>query len=288
MVYISPDPFYGAFKEELDLWKFDFAKHRTAGLRFIEKDQRLLLALMDPSTPGACIPQWHTRIRGAWLIEIDGTCVFTITDAQDVFRCLATANALGCTLLFLHSEVTPDISNTSLLIMSKSNFSQFTHDQLNNRVDLLEDGLRVLRTHKYDIVESGDVRQYVTCIMQLTHGKLLQQDDWSNWQESEYLQLDQYNAQGMFGNPIAVDKEDAVFFLMWTYGVKALNGRKKACCVCDGSSRSGSVKVLDKTYANCIDQASSRLFYAVSAGENLLVFGADVSNAFAEAPPPKQ
>jgi hypothetical protein len=33
---------------------------------------------------------------------------------------------------------------------------------------------------------------------------------------------------------------------------------------------------------------SSWLFYAVSAAENLLIFGADVSNAFAEAPPPKQ
>lgn len=30
------------------------------------------------------------------------------------------------------------------------------------------------------------------------------------------------------------------------------------------------------------------MFYAVAAAENLLVFGADVSNAFAEAPPPKQ
>jgi len=33
---------------------------------------------------------------------------------------------------------------------------------------------------------------------------------------------------------------------------------------------------------------SSRLFYVVSLAENLLIYGADVSNAFAEAPPPKQ
>jgi len=43
-----------------------------------------------------------------------------------------------------------------------------------------------------------------------------------------------------------------------------------------------------ETYANCVNQTSSRLFYAVAAAENLLIFGADVSNAFAEAPPPKQ
>ena len=62
---------------------------------------------------------------------------------------------------------------------------------------------------------------------------------------------------------------------------------KLAVC-CDSSTRSGKVLVLAKTYANCVKQTSSRLFYAVAAAENLLVFGADVPNAFAEAPPPKQ
>jgi hypothetical protein len=37
-----------------------------------------------------------------------------------------------------------------------------------------------------------------------------------------------------------------------------------------------------------VDQTGARIFYSVSAAENLLIFGADVSNAFAEAPPPKQ
>jgi hypothetical protein len=149
--------------------------------------------------------------------------------------------------------------------MSKSDFSQLTHDQLNNRVELLEDGLRVLRTRMYDIVESGEVRQYITRVMRLTQGKLLQQNDWSDWQASEFLQLDQYDAQGMFGDPVKVDKADTMFFLVWTYSIKTLDRRKKARCVCDGSSRSGTVKVLDETYANCVDQTSSRLFYAISA-----------------------
>ena len=45
---------------------------------------------------------------------------------------------------------------------------------------------------------------------------------------------------------------------------------------------------MDYTYANCVDHTSSRLFYAVAAAEDLLIYGADVSNAFGEAPPPKQ
>jgi hypothetical protein len=37
-----------------------------------------------------------------------------------------------------------------------------------------------------------------------------------------------------------------------------------------------------------MDQTSVQLFYAVAAAKNMLIFGADVSNAFAKAPPPKQ
>jgi hypothetical protein len=37
-----------------------------------------------------------------------------------------------------------------------------------------------------------------------------------------------------------------------------------------------------------VDQTSARIFFAVTVAENLIIFGADISNAFAEAPPPKQ
>jgi hypothetical protein len=124
--------------------------------------------------------------------------------------------------------------------------------------------------------------------MKLTQGKLIKQQDWDEWNKSEFLQLDQYEAQGMFGKPTAAANNEAIFYLVWTYTIKTADKLKKARCVCDGSTRSNQVKVLDKTYANCVVQTSAHLFYAVGAAENLLIFGADVSNAFAEAPPPKQ
>jgi hypothetical protein len=46
--------------------------------------------------------------------------------------------------------------------------------------------------------------------MKLTHGKLIKQPDWDEWLASEYLQLDQYDAQGMFGDPTEVDSDAAV------------------------------------------------------------------------------
>ena len=92
----------------------------------------------------------------------------------------------------------------------------------------------------------------------------------------------------MFGTPIQATPDSAVFHLVWTYNIKVADGRKKARCVCDGSTRSGHVQILDETYANNVDQTCARLFYAIAAGENMLIFGADVSNPFTEAPPPKQ
>jgi hypothetical protein len=102
------------------------------------------------------------------------------------------------------------------------------------------------------------------------------------------MQLDQYDAQGMFGNPTAVDSDAAVFCMVWTYAIKALDGRYKARCTCDGPPHSGQARILNETYANCVDQTGAQIFYSISAAENLLIYGADVSNAFAEAPPPKQ
>ena len=45
---------------------------------------------------------------------------------------------------------------------------------------------------------------------------------------------------------------------------------------------------MDHTYANSLDQTGSCLFYALTAAENMMCFGANVSNAFGDAPPPKQ
>jgi len=170
MVYVSPDPLHSAFKEDLDLRKFDLSHHQTAGLCFFEKDGRLFLSSMAPSTPGARIPRWRNRLRGAWLITINGTSVSSISDAQGFFQQLSATGAPSCTLLFSHPEITPTISNEGLPILSLSDFSQFTHDQLNNRLDLLEEGLRLQKTRSCEIIASGEVLNYTTRVMKLTRG----------------------------------------------------------------------------------------------------------------------
>ena len=91
----------------------------------------------------------------------------------------------------------------------------------------------------------------------------------------------------MFCDPVPVTDKGAVFNSVWTYNTKELDKQKKARCTCDGSTRAGQVRVLDRTYANCVDQTISRIFYALTAAEKIVVYGANVSNAFGETPPPK-
>jgi hypothetical protein len=80
MIYMSPDPYFDAFEHPMDLRKVDLTKHATAGLNLYETDGRIYLALMSPGTTAAKIPDWRTRIRGAWLIKIGELVIFSRTE----------------------------------------------------------------------------------------------------------------------------------------------------------------------------------------------------------------
>ena len=87
-----------------------------------------------------------------------------------------------------------------------------------------------------------DVWNTTTGVMKLTHDKLRKQDDWNDWKESEYLQLDQDEKQYMFGAPVKLDTVDNVFDLIWTNVEKSFFKQKKARCTCDGSTRHGKLR----------------------------------------------
>ena len=122
---------------------------------------------------------------------------------------------------------------------------------------------RVVRIDRDDDDEN-DVYNMTTRVNKLTRRKLHTTDAWSEWQQSEWLQLDRYDEQHMFGDPVPNPGREKVFNLVWTYVEKVLDGRKKARCTLDGSARNGNVRVLDHTYANCVDQTGARIFYAAS------------------------
>jgi hypothetical protein len=217
-IYMSPDPYYNSFTEVLNLRKFDPMKHRTAGISFIEKDGRVLLATMSPNTPGSSrIPRWRTNLRGAWLTSVNNKPVHSITDVQDAIQASINNNNKECSLLFAHPEgiFQRDISHDGLPIMSTNDFDQLCLDQLNNRKDIPLQ--HPAQKRQYNIEDSGNVLNYTARAMKLTRGRLQKQDDWAEWKQSEYLQLDQYEEQGTFGAPIDPKTDDPIFYLVSSY-----------------------------------------------------------------------
>ena len=274
-IYLSPDPYYDAFSEQLDIHRWHSNDHPTAGLRLIEEDQRVILIQSDPSTPAARIPRWRSRVKGAWLQQVGRMPIMTIQNVRDALARYKNSGAQYCELVFAHAELRDGLTSDGI--------PQVNIDQLNTRFFINE---KFIESQRVSMIASGGVYNYA--FSKLTRGKLLKQPDWEEWQQSEFLQLDQYQQQFMFGTPTLVQDRSQVFHLVWTYNIKDLDNRKKARCACDGSTRGGKVRLLDYTYANCVDHTASRMFYAISAAENLLIFGADVCNAFSEAPAPKQ
>jgi len=89
-----------------------------------------------------------------------------------------------------------------------------------------------------------------------------------------------------FGDLTIVVNKANILSLLWTYLVKA-DGTKKARCCCNGNpGRKGSI-TLAHTYVACVEQPAQRVYWGLVVLRNFIDIGADASNAFAEAPPPK-
>jgi hypothetical protein len=131
-IYLSPTPYNDAFKEIFDLQKFNVSRHQAAGLTFLHQDGQLVLASMAPSTPGAHVPCWRTRLCGAWLLSINGTPVHTLADAHQVFQDLYLTHAALCNLLFAHPEISHGLSNKGLPLLRHDHIPQLNINQLSD------------------------------------------------------------------------------------------------------------------------------------------------------------
>jgi hypothetical protein len=140
LVYMSPNPYHNAFEEVVDIRRFDFNRHCTAGLCLAQVNGWLILGGMTPSTPAAKIPCWRSRIKGAWLIKIGNSTVSSIEEAQRAFQHLGSASVSSIPLLFSHPEIRQDISRDGLPIVSSASFTQHIHNQLNHRWDFFDRG----------------------------------------------------------------------------------------------------------------------------------------------------
>jgi hypothetical protein len=132
MVYMSPDPYFDSFEQPLeDLRQFNFERYPTEGLNLVKSQDRVHQRLMLPGSPAAKTPDWHTRIRGTWLIRIGQHIVSTITEVTQILSKLIDEGSQYTVLTFTHPKICPNLTHDGIPIVLSAPFSLLTQDQLN-------------------------------------------------------------------------------------------------------------------------------------------------------------
>jgi len=62
----------------MELKHVNLSKHHLAGMELYETEGHVFLKTMLSSTATAKIPDWGSRLRGAWLIKVGNTVIPTI------------------------------------------------------------------------------------------------------------------------------------------------------------------------------------------------------------------
>ena len=254
--------------------------HPTLGLILDDRNTlgRLTLLECEKGTPSAKIKKWRSKLRYSNLIEVNGKPVKAISEVEEEISQSRKEQKSEISLTFATDEKIP--------IHIEKGVPQLYFDQLNVIAEILQE-------IKYD-AEFLDVECEPPVVnlvrkkrnnAQFTRRELKKRKDWHDWKESEKKQLDLYEIQQTFGPPVKPPPDVNILDLLWAYAIKT-DGTKKSRCVCNGSPRRKGAITLAHTFAAFLEQPGSRVFWACAAYLQLLVIGADASNAFAEAPPP--
>ena len=272
------------YDNTLDIAVANTGTHPTRGLdvTFCDKFEKVKLIACEKGTPAGKIDKWRSTLRNGFIIAFNGIPVLNIKQLR---RLIHDCEEPQFTVKFgtMDRQAMHPQKGVPQLYFDQLNHIGKHLYQMKYDPDWQSDEVYNATISKATL-RGGIVPKSKRRSEKLTRRKLQRQEDWDDWKKSEILQLDQYEKQKMFGDPCSLPQGANVLPFLWAYAVKD-DGRKKARCVCNGAPSKGTV-TLGPTYAGSLDQTGARIFWAAAAHRNLRVYGADVSNAFAEAPPP--
>jgi hypothetical protein len=266
MVTFSTDPFGPSFPGTIMVSGI----YPTLGLT-IRHDldrQRCLLVAMTPGTPSHRLPQWKPCLRQAFLLSVDSTSVHRISAVHQEISLAHQAAQTSVVVVFTSDE---DKNSLSAVGLPKLYFDQ----------------LHVMKAHIVHTVQA--VVHKAIAGPKFNRHSLQKQSDWPEWRDSKWVQLENYDKQGMFGTPCTAPINASIFFWVWLYSIKPHeNNRKKVRGVCDGSTRGGKTMIHGATYAPTPQHIYFRIRISITTTLGLFLWHADVLNAFAEANRQKQ
>ncbi|GFH45233.1 hypothetical protein CTEN210_01707 [Chaetoceros tenuissimus] len=303
-VKLSLSPYDNELEVTIPIQRRVTPTNRTRGLVLVQdKSDRVKIATVKNGTPSAKISKWRSTLRNSHLLKIGNETVTNTEEAHKIFASHDPKQEIKITVGTLEKiPIHPQTGLPTLYADQLQILGEHIEELKTNSYYDPENTGHDDYVQKYGIDEDDEPDIAAPTIAtlkpilpknkqkknKLTRRKLqhLPPEEWEIWRQSEFKQMDQYQKQNMYGEPCPLPKGANCLKTLWTYLVKD-DGTKKARQVVDGSpGRKGTVTI-GHTYASSLDQNGSRIFWATAAMKNLKVYGADVSNAFAEAPPPK-
>ena len=177
-VYFSPSPYNAAFEESLSKRWFTqsaLQRHPHGGMSFQEVNGRLILTSIEESTPFAMLPQWRSRLHGAWLIRVHNKDVSSKDQVAQALQDAVVSDCVDILLLFSHPEIRHGLTSDGI--------PQITMDMMNPGArlgvaipsDIIPD---TDADSAYRVVDDGECRSLILNATRLTRGKLMKQPDW--------------------------------------------------------------------------------------------------------------
>ena len=268
-----------------------FTMDQHLGFIFHEGKSSPTTADCKTKTPANGIRQWQSRFRHRTTRAINGIHTFTITQFQEELNVTRRKNKRQCHTMTAHKEVKN--------LHTGEGVPQLHFDQSN----AIAHHLHAVKhdteswTTSQPCPKEEDATHHVTIngvlLVEPTRQTVMKQPDWDLWEQSGFKQHDACEAQNTFGQPMSpppptVDKtkrkiEATILPFVWTCLHKDSN-KQKARGACNGGKQHGKAVTSAHTCASCIEQPAARLFCSLAALEQMMMSGADASNAFAEAP----
>ena len=253
------------------------SRHKTLGMKLQTCPKRNKPQLLEciAGQTASRIPSWRRDLKHSYITAVNDVPVSTTHEVAHHIAASKQQKLKEIKITFATLE--------KQSIHPQLGIPQIYHDQLSHIAQQIFD-----LQHEQDestLIERRLHRVKKQKFNTFTLSQLKQRDDWDQWNDSIFKQLDQYHAQNTFDMPEKLPPGANLLSLCWVYLIK-LCGTLKARCVCNGSPRFRGTVTLAETYASALDQTGARCFWAAAALNNYIVIGADASNAFAEAPPP--
>jgi hypothetical protein len=270
--------------------------HETLGLITEQHPEYTETVVFRQCHPGTVshktIRRWKSRLKGSIIRMVDDT---SITDTTQLRQVIKEKRRKGQT------QVRIQFAQPRWNSMTGEGLPTLHFDQLNviahhlHHINTGED-LWLDKTN-WPPVDDASITLAIMkglAIPKITRRKAMQSTSWPKFRSSEWTQLNKYAKQEMFGQPCPrpPDPKTVILPWVWTYLYKidpmTLEDVEKSRGTCNGGTRYGKVVTLAETYAACVEQPAHRLTWSLIAALNYIGHGCDVSNAFAEAPAPKE